>query len=135
MLYPYVRARPAGDSYLILDRSLSHLASHLARDLGPRLRLNSPVTRIDWDPRGATETTSSSSSSNPDPSASGCERPPTHGTVARGRDGAGCSTESAGGSEARQGATIHCTGGHHYQCACFEAEQAGCLQTIQPRHI
>lgn len=42
------RAWDAGESYLILDRSLSHLADHLAKPLGTSLRCDWPVKRLMW---------------------------------------------------------------------------------------
>ena len=44
----------AGDTYLLLDRSLRHVVQHLARGLGRgRLRLNWPVRRIEHGVGGA----------------------------------------------------------------------------------
>lgn len=38
----------AGESYLILDRSLSQLAAHLAKPLGVLLRCDWPVKQLTW---------------------------------------------------------------------------------------
>ena len=44
----------AGDTYLLLDRSLRHVVQHLARGLGRgRLRTNWPVRRIEHGTSGA----------------------------------------------------------------------------------
>ena len=44
----------AGDTYLLLDRSLRHVVQHLARGLGAaRLRKNWPVRRVEHGTSGA----------------------------------------------------------------------------------
>lgn len=40
----------AGESYLLLDRSLRHLVAHLAAPLAERLRTSWPVSLVDWRP-------------------------------------------------------------------------------------
>ena len=42
-----------GDSYLVLDRPLSELVNHIARDLGKQIHCGCAVTHIHHDSTGA----------------------------------------------------------------------------------